>query len=174
MVASLVTLFKKLKFLTDENVGWGPIDLPELELQTTAYWLTADGARDGWRRDDLDVALLGRRAGDPDGRRGPADGRPARPRAGRPGPLAARRSSRRSTCTRRSPAAIGLSERLWERHDELLAAAAELIAACGCDGGCPSCTGPRLEPGIDARGLALRLLVELGAPRGMSVLPVAG
>ena len=42
MVASLVTLFKKLKFLTDENVGWGPIDLPELELQTTAYWLTAE------------------------------------------------------------------------------------------------------------------------------------
>ena len=45
MVASLVTLFKKLKFVTDENVGWGPIDLPELELQTTAYWLTADEAR---------------------------------------------------------------------------------------------------------------------------------
>ncbi|HSL77852.1 MAG TPA: DEAD/DEAH box helicase, partial [Candidatus Limnocylindrales bacterium] len=45
MVASLVTLFKKLKFLTDENVGWGPIDLPELELQTTAYWLTAEKAR---------------------------------------------------------------------------------------------------------------------------------
>ena len=45
MVASLVTLYKKLKFLTDENVGWGPIDLPEIELQTTAYWLTADRAR---------------------------------------------------------------------------------------------------------------------------------
>src|SRR5262245_18507783 len=103
MVASLVTLFKKLKFGTDENVGWGPIDLPELELQTTAYWLTYDeadgpviradhgvagsagsahapqsalaeparqrlalGTADGpgrsgrvWRKDDLDVALLG-------------------------------------------------------------------------------------------------------------------
>ena len=59
MVASLVTLFKKLKFVTDENVGWGPIDLPELELQTTAYWLTAEGVRDRWRRDELDVALLG-------------------------------------------------------------------------------------------------------------------
>ena len=59
MVASLVTLFKKLKFLTDENVGWGPIDLPELELQTTAYWLTAERARGRWRRDELDVALLG-------------------------------------------------------------------------------------------------------------------
>ena len=59
MVASLVTLFKKLKFVTDENVGWGPIDLPELELQTTAYWLTAEDAAAGWRRADLDVALLG-------------------------------------------------------------------------------------------------------------------
>ena len=45
MVASLVTLFKKLKFVTDENVGWGPIDLPELELQTTAYWLTVAGGQ---------------------------------------------------------------------------------------------------------------------------------
>ena len=39
MVASLVTFYKKLKFGTDENVGWGPIDLPEIELQTTAYWV---------------------------------------------------------------------------------------------------------------------------------------
>src|SRR4030095_11525167 len=59
MVASLVTLFKKLKFLTDENVGWGPIDLPELELQTTAYWLTAEAQRAQWRRAALDIALLG-------------------------------------------------------------------------------------------------------------------
>ncbi|HXI80719.1 MAG TPA: DEAD/DEAH box helicase, partial [Verrucomicrobiae bacterium] len=59
MVASLVTLFKKLKFGTDENVGWGPIDLPEIELQTTAYWLTAEGLAGGWRRNDLDIALMG-------------------------------------------------------------------------------------------------------------------
>ena len=68
MVASLVTLFKKLKFVTDENVGWGPIDLPELELQTTAYWLTAEpgdsplAARRARRR------AARRRAGDPDRR----------------------------------------------------------------------------------------------------------
>src|SRR4029077_14920542 len=59
MVASLVTLFKKLKFVTDENVGWGPIDLPELELQTAAYWLTVEGAAPGWRRNELDIALMG-------------------------------------------------------------------------------------------------------------------
>ena len=59
MVASLVTLFKKLKFITDENVGWGPIDLPELELQTTAYWLTAEALRVAGAGIDLDIALIG-------------------------------------------------------------------------------------------------------------------
>src|SRR6186997_1794634 len=173
MVASLVTLFKKLKFGTDENVGWGPIDLPELELQTTAYWLTAEDASEGWRKDDLDVALLGA------GRAIQAvaavllmvDPRDL-------GLVTQVRSPHSEQPTiylyEAVPGGIGLSERLWERHDELVAAAADLVATCGCDGGCPSCTGPRLEPGIDARALALRLLVELGAPRGMSVLPVAG
>ena len=67
MVASLVTLFKKLKFVTDENVGWGPIDLPELELQTTAYWLTrrGRGAAAGGAN-ELDIALMGAGPGDPD------------------------------------------------------------------------------------------------------------
>ena len=40
MVSSLVTMFKKIKFDTHENLGWGPVRLPELELQTTAYWMT--------------------------------------------------------------------------------------------------------------------------------------
>jgi len=64
------------------------------------------------------------------------------------------------------PGGIGLAPRLFERHDELLAGATALIAACGCDGGCPSCTGPRLEPNVDARALAMRLLTELGAGAG--------
>lgn len=164
MVASLVTLFKKLKFVTDENVGWGPIDLPELELQTTAYWLTAEGPRDRWRRDDLDVALLGA-------------GRAIQTVAavllmGDPrdlGLVTQVRSPHSEEPTiylyEAVPGGIGLSERLWQRHDALLAGAMELIAACSCDGGCPACTGPRLEPGVDAKSLALRLLAELGAGR---------
>ena len=36
MVASLATIYKKLKFVTNENIGWGRIHLPEIELQTTA------------------------------------------------------------------------------------------------------------------------------------------
>ena len=40
MVASLATIYKKLKLVTNENLGWGRIHLPEIELQTTAAWLT--------------------------------------------------------------------------------------------------------------------------------------
>ena len=162
MVASLVTLFKKLKFLTDENVGWGPIDLPELELQTTAYWLTADRLGGDWRHDDLDIALIG---------------------AGRAiqtvasvllmvdprdlGLVSQVRSPHQEGPTiylyEAVPGGVGLAERLWARHDELVAGAADLIAGCGCDTGCPACTGPRLDATIDAKRLATRLLRELGA-----------
>ena len=162
MVASLVTMFKKLKFITDENVGWGPVDLPELELQTTAYWLTAEGVRGRWRSDDLDVALIGA------GRAVQAvaavllmvDPRDL-------GLVAQVRSPHQEAPTiylyESVPGGVGLSERLWARHEELVAGAAELISACPCEAGCPACTGPRLEPGVDAKALALRLLGELGA-----------
>src|SRR4051812_2239288 len=160
MVASLVTLYKKLKFGTDENVGWGPVDLPELELQTTAYWLTAESLPSRWRRNELDVALLG---------------------AGRAiqtvasvllmvdprdlGLVTQVRSPHSEAPTiylyESVPGGVGLSERLWHRHDELVAGAAELIANCGCGAGCPACTGPRLEPDVDTRALSLRLLAEL-------------
>jgi DEAD/DEAH box helicase domain-containing protein len=66
------------------------------------------------------------------------------------------------------PGGVGMAERLWRRHDELVAGAADLIADCACETGCPSCTGPRpagAGADLDARRLALRLLAELGAPR---------
>ena len=164
MVASLATIYKKLKFVTNENLGWGRIHLPEIELQTTAYWLTAEGVRDRWRRDELDVALLG-------------SGRAIQTVASvllmvdprDLGLVTQVRSPHAEEPTiylyESVPGGIGLSERLWERHDDLIAAAADLIRSCGCDAGCPACTGPRLEPEIDARALSLRLLDELGASR---------
>ena len=44
----------------------------------------------------------------------------------------------------RIPAGIGFSEQLYERHDELMAGAADLIRRCGCRYGCPACVGPVL------------------------------
>ncbi len=171
MVASLVTLFKKLKFGTDENVGWGPIDLPELELQTTAYWLTAEGAAAlGWRRDDLDVALLG------SGRAIQAvaavllmvDPRDL-------GLVTQVRSPHQEAPTiylyEAVPGGVGLSERLFGRHDELISRALGLVDACPCESGCPACTGPRPDPEVDAKALARRLLAALGAT---SAVPAPG
>ncbi len=212
MVASLVTLFKKLKFGTDENVGWGPIDLPELELQTTAYWLTCEdvirpgrgvagpaepadlsshtlaasapsrlalGTADvlssrhtAWRKDDLDVALLGAGRGiqavaavllmcDPRDL----------------GLVTQVRSPHSEAPTiylyEAVPGGVGLAERLWKRHDELVAGARAMIEACGCDAGCPACTGPRLDPEVNGKALALRLLAQLTATGRRAAAPAA-
>jgi DEAD/DEAH box helicase domain-containing protein len=169
MVASLVSMFKKLKFGTDENLGWGPVHLPEIELQTTAYWLMLGEAAEGWRRADLDVALVGV------GRAMQAvaavllmvDPRDL-------GLVSQVRSPHSQTPTvylyEAVPGGVGLSERLYDRHDELVRGAAELIADCGCESGCPSCTGPRLEADVDAKALALRLLAGLAEPSGAGAL----
>jgi DEAD/DEAH box helicase domain-containing protein len=68
------------------------------------------------------------------------------------------------------PGGVGLSPRLFERHADLVSGAQALIDACGCEAGCPACTGPRLELEFDARALSLRLLGEL---RGAAPGPVA-
>jgi DEAD/DEAH box helicase domain-containing protein len=160
MVSSLVSMFKKLKFGTDENLGWGPVHLPEIELQTTAYWLELGSAAQGWRRADLDVALIG-------------VGRAIQAVAavllmvdprdlGLVGQVRSPHSQRPTIYLYETvPGGVGMSERLFDRHAELVAGAAELIVGCGCANGCPACTGPRLEPDVDARALALRLLADL-------------
>jgi DEAD/DEAH box helicase domain-containing protein len=60
MVAWKVTMFKKLKYHTHENVGWGSISIPEQEMHTTACWLIPPAALlNRYDRDTLDGALIG-------------------------------------------------------------------------------------------------------------------
>ena len=40
------------------------------------------------------------------------------------------------------PGGIGLSRPLYEIREQVLAGVRELIRACGCEDGCPSCVGP--------------------------------
>jgi DEAD/DEAH box helicase domain-containing protein len=61
------------------------------------------------------------------------------------------------------PAGIGFSERLFELHDELIARAYELVAACECADGCPSCVGPAGEGGLGGKRETLALLEALSA-----------
>jgi ATP-dependent helicase YprA (DUF1998 family) len=59
------------------------------------------------------------------------------------------------------PGGIGFSAPLFGMHAELLTRTRDLVAACPCDNGCPSCVGPVGETGPLAKTVALRLLDHL-------------
>jgi DEAD/DEAH box helicase domain-containing protein len=63
-----------------------------------------------------------------------------------------------------APGGLGFSQALYELHDTLLLAARELVGACRCRRGCPSCVGPVAEVGEDAKANCLRLLDLLLEP----------
>jgi DEAD/DEAH box helicase domain-containing protein len=59
------------------------------------------------------------------------------------------------------PGGIGFSEPLFRAHDLLLRKTRELIAACVCDEGCPSCVGPAGDLAPRAKEAALAILDRL-------------
>src|SRR3989454_8612274 len=59
-ITSLASMFKKIRFHTHENIGAGPIHLPEQTLHTTGYWITVDDTL--WRSlgaETLEAGLQG-------------------------------------------------------------------------------------------------------------------
>jgi DEAD/DEAH box helicase domain-containing protein len=161
MVSSLATIFKKLRLETHENLGWGRIHLPEIELHTTAYWLalSPEAAAD-WRRDELDVALAGagralQTVGSVLLMADPHDlGMVAQVRS----PHAERPLVYLYDAV---PGGVGLAARLYERHFELVSGALGLVEGCPCEDGCPACVGPRLETGGASKSWAKRLLAQV-------------
>ena len=59
------------------------------------------------------------------------------------------------------PGGIGMSEPLYHMHDQLLHRTRELIAACPCQNGCPSCVGPAGDTGALAKDAALAIVGRL-------------
>ncbi len=59
------------------------------------------------------------------------------------------------------PGGIGFSEPLYRVHDLLLRRTQELIAACPCESGCPSCVGPAGEKSERTKEAALAILEQL-------------
>jgi DEAD/DEAH box helicase domain-containing protein len=56
---------------------------------------------------------------------------------------------------------IGLSQRLYEIHDELMRQALEVVGACECKDGCPACVGPGGEQGEGSKRETLAILQAL-------------
>jgi len=162
-LTALATMFKKIRFHTHENVGSGPIHLPEHTLHTTAYWTTVDPEL--WvalGREQLEAGLQGmahamRTVASLHLMCDPRD-------LGALGEV-------RSTSTRKPtvtiyevyPGGVGYARRLYGLHTSLLADAAELVRGCPCLAGCPSCIGP-LSGTEGAKEACLRLLSATALP----------
>jgi DEAD/DEAH box helicase domain-containing protein len=138
---------KKVKFGTRDSIGYHPLALPRLTLDTVGFWLAPDET--AW-------AAVARAGHNPfEGLSGvrnlfltllsmlsmcdPADlgGMIDSSNLGRPALFV----------FDRYPGGLGFAEQGWARLDELARAAWEHLEACPCDSGCPSCVGlPVLRP----------------------------
>ncbi|HEY8489674.1 MAG TPA: DEAD/DEAH box helicase [Dehalococcoidia bacterium] len=160
-VTAVATVFKKIKLETHENVGWGKIHLPQEDVHTTAYWLALDpDAAADLSREALQGGLCGVAnllanvapvfvMSDPRDLRAVAQVRS--PFTGRPTVFV----------YEQTPGGVGLADRLYAVHGQVLAAALELAAGCGCAEGCPSCVGPAGQGGAADKAAALVLLRRL-------------
>jgi DEAD/DEAH box helicase domain-containing protein len=159
MVSAQATIYKKIKLNTHENVGWGKIHLPEQELHTTAYWLCVPPvvADNMPGKDALQAGLVG--LGNVISQIAPlylmCD-----PRDLGLVPQVKNPFTGQSTIFLYDsyPGGIGFSQKLYDMHGMLLEAAAELIKACECEDGCPSCVGPAMEVGPGGKQHTLDLV----------------
>ena len=188
LVRSQVIGFKKIKFFTNENVGDGKLELPENEMHTTAFWLTLErplveslpfslsDRQSGMfgllhALESIATLLLmcdGRDLGTAIGERPPSPGSEIEweesPDLESVIALAEKEFFEPNLYLYDAyPGGIGFSEPLFRAHQILLAKTRELIAACPCDSGCPSCVGPVGERGERAKEAALEILSRLGA-----------
>ncbi|GBU29075.1 ATP-dependent helicase [Treponema sp. R8-4-B8] len=147
LVRSQVTKFKKLRFRTHENIGYGDISLPEEEIQTRCLALLfAPNSKGGKVLSQMDEQRIGESLSGA-------------------GTLIRNIASVFLLCDPRDlgiaervkdphfgvsalyiydkyPGGTGLTENLAQRIDPLLRAILEAVERCPCKNGCPSCVGP--------------------------------
>ncbi len=141
--------FKKIKFNTRENIGFGAVDIPAQNLPTTALWLTP--------QDEIRRAMKAEKVRTSEGLCG------LRNLAIEALPLIAMCDSRdlsgvvdsknlgQSTMILydRYPGGLGYSEQGFHRIRSLLELCQQMVSECECEDGCPSCVGlPQLRPAI--------------------------
>jgi DEAD/DEAH box helicase domain-containing protein len=170
--------FKKIKFYTLENVGAGQLSLPEQEMHTTSFRLHFTQpflAQLGLSTTEILNALTGL-------------GNALRTVAALllmcdPRDLGVAQVAQASACASEPelhlydnyPGGIGQSRPLFEMRAQLLCGAADLIRACPCESGCPSCVGPLGEIGERGKPAALRMLTSLlHADPGISATASSG
>jgi DEAD/DEAH box helicase domain-containing protein len=76
----------------------------------------------------------------------------------------------------RVPGGVGLSERVFRTHRDLLRAAVGVARRCPCTTGCPACVGPHPSLGARSKQVAIAILDGLlgDEPRGARVANASG
>ncbi|MGG1399457.1 DEAD/DEAH box helicase [Bacillus salipaludis] len=139
-VRAMATIFKKIKFETHENIGSGPIHLPEEELHTNAAWISLDQSFAEMGQDRLEQGLIG--AAHALNHIAPlfvmAD-----PQDIHVVPQVKADHNEKPTIFfyDRYPGGIGLSEKIYQGMPEVFEETKKMIEHCQCEFGCPSCIG---------------------------------
>ncbi len=181
-VVRRVSGYKKIRYYTHENIGYGPVNLPDQELHTTAVWWQLPQATLGKafasKQDALDgflgaayalhvVATVAVMADARDLQKAVGNGDGAwfavADQTGR-GQLRGVEEGEEGAVELQQafvptvylydnfPGGVGLSEPLWLRQAELLQRADELVRRCDCSAGCPACVGPVLAAHEEGKG----------------------
>ncbi len=158
-VSTLVPKYKKIRFETHENVGFGAIHLPQLDKQTESYWVEFSEA--------LSMKLIEEGADLGGGIRALATALCnvvpvfvlCDPKDIRSAPMVRAPFSGLPTIYLYDvyPGGIGIARRIYDIDQRLFKAAGELIRDCHCRNGCPSCAGPPLEIGERGKKSALEI-----------------
>jgi DEAD/DEAH box helicase domain-containing protein len=181
LVRSQVVGFKKIKFFTNENVGSGKLELPENEMHTTSFWLTLGHGLLA----ELPFSLSERQSGifgllyalgSMATLLMMCDRRDLGTAVGERPPSAATEINWEDFAAPANasdakeffepslyiydayPGGIGFSEPLYRACDILLRRTLELISACPCENGCPSCVGPTADRSERTKEVALEIL----------------
>ena len=158
-VLAIPTIFKKIKFDTHDNIGSGPISLPAEEMHTSGTWLTFD-VPEGWEKSDLTDAMTA--AAYSIQSLVPLFIKCDRNDIHVVPQVKAIHMERPTFFIYDSyPGGIGLSENIYSRWKELLLLAADHVAECRCEYGCPVCIGAQEAGQKNNKHRAHSLLVEL-------------
>ena len=184
LVRSQVVGFKKIKFFTNENVGSGKLELPENEMHTTAFWVTLQHellAGLPFTLSERQSGIFGlvyalasmatlllmcdrRDLGTAVGERPPFGGAETEwQEFSHAAGVEKELFEPNLYLYDAYPGGIGFSEPLYHSYQELLTRTRELIAACPCENGCPSCVGPAGDKSERAKEVALSILERLCA-----------
>ncbi|WML59973.1 DEAD/DEAH box helicase [Neobacillus sp. PS2-9] len=139
-VRAMATIFKKIKFETHENIGSGPIHLPEEELHTNAAWISLNRPLGEMGHERLEQGLIGtahalRSIAPLFVMADPQDIHVI------PQVKADHNEKPTIFFYDRYPGGIGLSEKLYTGMSKVFIETKNMINRCQCESGCPSCIG---------------------------------